>query len=278
MATPKQTNENSQRKITIIFGYSLFVVALAAVIVSIIIPWSTILLNPTSKHLSVIVILLSFVSASIVPFIVSFIIGDKTTRTRNRVTHHYNGVLFSVLAYWLSIFFSSIGALSPIIRTIPGVWMVAAVNAWPILATIFVITVLALRYHGRTQKTGESVLQYKPYQLLLIASVAATLALTQQYLAEGYQVAGGILNIAIPTIFLAIAYLVLSKVHSIKLTRLSSAIIAFSFGFTTMTFAGQFGAIIGYSALTTLSVTIIGLAVWVLYLWLNLDSTKKLKA
>lgn len=268
MATSRQIGENYKRKATIVFGYSLFVAALLAVIVSTVIPWSMILLNPGSKHLSVIIILLSFVSASIVPFIVAYVIGDRTTRTKNKVTHHYNGVLFGVAAYWLSIFFSSIGSLAPIIRTIPGIWVVAVVNAWPILATILVITVIAISYHARTQKAGESVLQYKPYQLLLVSSVVATLALTQQYLADGYQVIGGLLNIAIPAIFISISYLVLRKAYQSRLARLSTAIIAFSFGFTAMSFGGQIGSIVGYTVLTTLAAAIIGLAVWGLYLWL----------
>ncbi len=274
MPVPKQTTKNSQRKITVIFGYSLFVVALLTVIVSIIIPWSAILMNPDAKHLNVIIILLSFISAAIVPFIVSYIIGDKTTRTRNRVTHHYNGILFGVVAYWLSIFFSSIGALAPIMRTIPGIWMVAAVNAWPILATIFVITIIAINYHARPQKTGQSVLRYKPYQILLISSVIATLILTQQYSAEGYQAIGVLLNIVVPTVFIAISYLMFKKAYTSRPARLSSAIVAFSFGFTAMSFSAQIGSVAGYTVLTTLMATIIGLATWIIYLRLIVKISK----
>lgn len=231
-------------------------------------------MNPDAKHLNVIIILLSFISAAIVPFIVSYIIGDKTTRTRNRVTHHYNGILFGVVAYWLSIFFSSIGALAPIMRTIPGIWMVAAVNAWPILATIFVITIIAINYHARPQKTGQSVLRYKPYQILLISSVIATLILTQQYSAEGYQAIGVLLNIVVPTVFIAISYLMFKKAYTSRPARLSSAIVAFSFGFTAMSFSAQIGSVAGYTVLTTLMATIIGLATWIIYLRLIVKISK----
>jgi hypothetical protein len=268
MATRKQTTENSQRKITIIFGYSLFVMALVTVIVSTVIPWSILLLDSTVKHLNVIITLLSFIAAAIVPFLVAYIMGDKTTRTKNKVVHHYNGVLFGVVAYWLSLFFSSIGSstVSPVRQAIPEFWMSTVVNSWPILANILVITIIAMSYHARPQKAGESVLQYRPYQVLLLSSVIATLALTQQYLADGYQLIG-LLYIAISAIFIGISYMVLRKVHPFKLARLSSAIVAFSFGIITMGFAGQLASVIGYNILTTLAVTGISLVAWALYLW-----------
>lgn len=278
MATQRQTSENSQRKITIIFGYSLFVAALVTVIVSTVIPWSMILFNPVAKQLNIIATLLSFVAAAIVPFLVAYIIGDKTTRTKNKVAHHYNGVLFGVVAYWLSLFFIFLGSstVAPIRQAIPEVWMATVVNSWPILANILVITIIAVSYHARTQKAGESVLQYRPYQVLLLSSVVATLALTQQYSADGYQLIG-LLYVAISAIIIGISYVVLRKAHPFKLARLSSAIVAFSFGIITMGFAGQLASYVGYNTLTTLSVTCIGLATWALYLWLVVRLARRVK-
>jgi len=278
MATKRQTSENSQRKITIIFGYSLFVAALVTVMVSTVIPLSKILFNPASMHLNVIAMLLSFVAAAIVPFIVAYVIGDKTTRTKNRVTHHYNGILFGVLAYWLSMLFSFIGSstVGPIRQAIPEFWLSTVVNSWPILANILVITIIAVSYHNRTQKAGESVLQYRPYQILLLAAVIATLAPSQLYLADGFQLVG-LLYVVIPALIISISYLVLRKAHPFKLARLSSAVVAFSFGIITMGFAGQL-TMSTNDILTILAITGgIGLATWVLYLCLITRLPRRVK-
>jgi len=278
MATKRQTSENSQRKITIIFGYSLFVAALVTVMVSTVIPLSKILFNPASMHLNVITMLLSFVAAAIVPFIVAYVIGDKTTRTKNRVTHHYNGILFGVVAYWLSMFFSFIGSstVEPIRQAIPEFWLSTVVNSWPILANILIITIIAMSYHSRTQKAGESVLQYRPYQLLLLSSVVATIAPSQLYLADGYQFVS-LLYVAIPALIIGISYVVLRKTHPSKLSRLSSAVVALSFGIITMGFAGQL-TMSTNGILTILAITGgVGLAAWVLYLWLIARLARRVK-
>ncbi len=278
MATKKPITDTSQKKITIIFGYSLFVVAIIAMIVSTVIPWSMLLLNATVNHLNIIMILLSFIAASMVPFLVAYVIGDKITRTKNKVTHHYNGVLFGVLAYWLSMFFSyaSSSTVMAIRKAVPQVWLSEIIISWPILATIAIITIIAVRYHARTQKAGESVINYKPYQVLLLASVVALLALTQLSASDGYQLYAALYT-GVFALFIGVSYLVFKKVYPLKSVRLTNAIVAFSFGSIAMGFVGQLISVVGYNILGTLAITGIGIAVWALYLCLVVRSAKKAK-
>ncbi len=270
MATKKQKNNIAQQKITIIFGYSLFIVAIITTIVSTVIPWSMLLLNAAVNHLNVIMILLSFIAAAMVPFLVAYVVGDKITRTKNKVTHHYNGVLFGVLAYWLSMFFSYVGSSTVMAtrRAIPQVWLAEIVVSWPILATITVIAVIAMRYHARIPKAGESVINYKPYQALLLTSVVALLALMQLSASDGYQLYA-MLYVGIFALFIGITYSVFKKVHPLKSIRLTGAIVAFSFGIIAMGFVGQLMPTVNYAIPVTIAITSLGfLVTWSLYIWL----------
>jgi len=271
MATRTQISELSRQKVTVIFGYSLFATAIMAVIISTVIPLGTILFSPHVKQLNVWMILIAFVAAAIVPFLVAYIIGDKATRAKSKVTHHYNGVLFGALAYWLSQLFVSIGALPfrAIWGTIDSVWAAPVANIWPILATIVVIAIVAVSYHSRKQKAGESVLQYTPYQLLLFGSVLISLVLSQQYITEGSQIIGGLLNIAVPLILIGISYTSIARVYPRKPARLVVAIVAVTFGYLAMQLAMELTYNVTYSVFLGIVATVIGVAVWVGYVRLS---------
>ncbi len=276
MAKQKRAIENYQRKVTIIFGYVLFTTAIAAVIVSTIIPWSNLLFSPGIKHLNVLSTLFALVAAAIVPFLVAYIIGDKTTRSKNRLAHHYNGVLLGVMAYWLSLFFNAISSYTvmPIREAVTEYWISTVINAWPIIATIAIIAIIAIGYHARTQKAEESILQYRPYQLVLLASLTAPLVLTLPQIVDGYLLAS-FLNIGIPIMFVAISYAILKRLQLLRRVRLTHAIIAVTFGIVAMQFAAQLMRDAYYNTVTTFVMVAIGVTVWVLYLWLSLRQLRK---
>ena len=243
--------------------------AVVAVILSTIIPWGGLLFNPHVKQLNVWMILIAFVAAAIVPFLVAYIIGDKATRVKNKVTHHYNGVLFGALAYWLSQLFASIGTLPFQVSgaVVDTTWAAPIANMWPIVATIILITIIAVSYHAKKQKVGESVLQYRPYQVLLFLSVIVSLVLSQQFLAEGYQLTGGLLNIAVPLVLIGISYRVIAKAYPSKLARLVVAIVAVTFGYLAMRLSMELTYNVAYSVFLGIVATVIGVAVWLGYLW-----------
>jgi len=270
MVTRKQASENSRRKVTVTFGYGLFAVAVLAVIVVTIIPYGTLLLNPSVKHLNVATMLFAFVAAAIVPFLVAYIIGDKATRTKDKLAHHYNGVLFGILAYWLSQLFGSIEIFPlPIAQpSVSSIWVLSLANIWPILASIIVIAIIATRYHTRKQKAGESALQYAPYRILLFIAVAATLILSYGFIADEHLLIGSFLAIGIPLALIGISYIVIAKSYSDRQARLAIAIAAVSFGYIAMNLGAQLAYNINYSATLGLLTTVLGFIVWVAYMWL----------
>jgi len=268
MATHTQSNQDT-RKTTIIFGYSLFAAAIATLIIGTILPWTTLIFNPTTIKLNVLTTLFVFITAAIVPFLAAYIIGDKSTRVKNKTTHHYNGVLFGVLTYWISLFFSSIGSLTlnPIREAIPQYWISTIVGSWPILATVLTVAIIAIAYHAHPQRTAGSVLQYRPYQLVLLVSLIAPFALTLPQISSSYLLYT-IINITVPFLFVGISYLVLKRAQVSRRARLAHAIVAVTFGILALQFTAQLTSLFQYNTLISYVMTAAGAAVWVLYLWL----------
>lgn len=169
----KNTNKAEQR-ITIRYGYGLFALLLAGVTLSTIMPMSQLLWRPEVKHYNVMVLLISLVAGAVLPLLISYLVGDKATRVKDKTLHHFNGVLFGLLAYWLSHLFSALGPyiIMPIREAMPGVASAAVMNAWPIVATVVIVAVISYLYYRSRRK--ESVLLYRPYVITCwIAAIAA---------------------------------------------------------------------------------------------------------
>ena len=278
MAARKPTADSAQRKITVIFGYSLFVLTVAALIISTVIPYTTILMNPVVLHFNVVMIMFSFVAAAIVPILVAYIIGDKAARNKDKLTHHFDGILLGALAYALSLVISGIGY--PAIaasNVLPTPWPIVVASIWPVVATIVVTALVSIGYHSRTRKTGESVLNYKPYQLVLFASLAIGVASSLFYAAQSLN-PGVLLNLVVPFIFVAIGYTILKKSQPIKRVRLAFATIAAIFGYAAMLQTGQLFIYAGYDTVAMIVTTVAGLGVWAVYLMLMARTIKKTNA
>ena len=160
----KNTNK-TQQKITIWYGYGLFGLLVLGVIISLVIPTIQLLTRPEVNHFNATVFLISLVAGAVLPMLISYFIGDKASRSKNKTLHHYNGVLFGFLAYWLSRFFGTIGSFAavPIGEAVSGVATAAVFNGWPIIATVVTVSIISYFYHQ--SKRGEAVLLYKPYML-----------------------------------------------------------------------------------------------------------------
>ena len=159
----KNKQSDKFKKITIIFGYSLFALLVLATTISTIIPFGSMLLNPTVRHLNVAVLLVSLVAGAILPPLVSYLIGDRATHSKSKLDHHFNGVLFGIASYWLSTFFFFIA--SDVISNIRSAFsepLATAIVSWPILPTLIILTAVAFGY-VKSKKKVVSVLEYKPY-------------------------------------------------------------------------------------------------------------------
>jgi hypothetical protein len=265
-------NINSKYNTTVIFGYGLFALIVLSTILWTVIPLSNALFYPTSRHFNIIALIISFVAAAILPALASYVIGDRATHKKNKVLHHYNGVLFGIAAFWVATA-SSFVAWAPLasIGQLPVPFPTILASAVPIIIAIAVMTVVAITY-AKKKKNTLSVLEHRPYQVVLIGSV---LALNISLIIGGnYTVSVNLWDIVTPYIYLVVlilvSYFVLAKYHTSGLARLTDATIAMSLSYITMTSISQYIAFLNlHWSVTLLWSYIIAIVVWVAYLYLR---------
>lgn len=222
----------SHDNITIIFGYSLFALTVISFLLSTVIPFSHALTYPTARHFNIIVMVIAFAIAAIIPALISYLIGDRATHNKNKSLHHYNGVLFGIAAYWVAqvlswVGFNSVLGASELNFLIP----LAINNVLPVILAVIIMAIVAVTYTKK--KNTASVLHHRPYQIVLIASIVGHLIYPVLISSATYTLSA-ITFLAAPVIVIAIAYKILAKYHSTRLAQLSDAIIAMSMGWIVM--------------------------------------------
>ena len=264
----KITTQNS--KITTVFGYSLFALMVISFLATTAIPFSFTLQHPTARHFNIVVMIVVFAISVILPALASYFIADKATHSKNKALHHYNGVLFGVTAYWVSMVFSWIGFYSIFGMSSPYPIPLIVSNVSPVILTIIVMAIIAT-YYAKKQINGTSVLQYKLFQIVLILSVVG--AFLVPYIngpADFNVIAGSTLWLFVPIITIGIAYKVLAKYQTTRLARLSDALIAMSLGWVTIWVVNSFTAYLQLPyQVASIPGYIAGLAVFVTYLYLR---------
>ncbi len=262
-----------QRRVTIVFGYSLFLLTLVMLTVFTVIPWMSLLFNTTvTRHFNVLVVLISLTLGAILPTILSYVMGDSATHSKNKTSHHYNGVLFGIASYWLAILFMFIR-----IETTPNIMMSftepwsSILASWPALATIIVMLFVSITY-AKNQKNKSSVLQHRPYQVVLVGSfvvLSVYIAIIGDY-SIGMLAVASIASLILQVILIIIAYKVLSKSRLSKAVRLSEAVIAITVSGIAVSLVSQLvGRLNPLLTISSLVVPqVVGVCVWALYLWL----------
>lgn len=273
MAQKKKPTKTTQtfKKVTVLFGYALFILVLINLIIGTIIPWTGLLFTPYPiQKTNVVVQLLSFIFAVILPPVVGYILGQKMTHRHDRLTHHFNGVLFGIVAFWVSNFvsFAAVDTLEPIRSTFSEPWA-TVVNSWPIVATLLIMSGLAF-YYAHNIKQKDSVLHDRVYQVALFASVVSIPVYVAVFLTK-YNDAGSLIY---DCIFLAIVFglIAISRavVHRFQPTQknpLALSVIAVSMGLIVEQLAGGLISMISPFYLTVLIPSaVLGVIAWLLYL------------
>lgn len=263
----KKIPENRIRT-TITFGYSLFIINLIAAIIGSI-SFSAILSEPSINHFNVDIFLPFVIFSGVLPTLVSYIIGDRTAHAKNIKIHHYNGVLFGLVAYWLAMLFNNIGSAiqTPNIENTPFI-LTQIINAWPILATITIMAFVAIIYN-RKPKNNNTMLQYLPYQIVLFSAITGTFVFTilNQYcttLNLNYLLSL-IITILIVIILVAISYKAMPMNNSSALTHTAQSIVAVTIGLICIALISQLMYQVSIDIATPAS-CICGLTVWIIYL------------
>ena len=263
----KQTKQvESLKKITVIFGYSLFGLLLLAVVLSTVLPFGSMLFTPGVRHFNVWVALVSLTAGAILPPLVSYLIGDKATHSKSILDHHFNGVLFGIAAYWLSLFFFFIG--SDVIGGIRSEFsepLATAIAGWPIIATLIVLSAVAIGY-VKNQKKKPLLLEYKPYQFTLFAGLVASFVyiLSNQYFVASTLWVISLLYVVIPVILVGVTYKLLSaKYYSSTMANIALAVAVVSVGFIASSIAGQLLMYPGVSIMVPIVAGALALALYV---------------
>ena len=271
MKKSQQPPATRQKNITIVFGYSLFILIVISVIVSTIIPWTNIYFSPHVNQLNALVFMVSLAAGVILPTLISYFLGDRATHVKNKASHHYNGVLFGIAAYWLSLVFAVIGSytISAMRDAFPSVVLSAIVNGWPILATTIVMIFVAVSY-ARHQKKKASVMEHTLYQWVLAGSIITlfTLGIINQIMTDFSYLVSILIPMFITVIAILVSYVALRNQPSPPV-RLMSAIVATTIGLVALTVATQLAASIFFIGPTITPIFIasgFGLIVWVGYL------------
>lgn len=274
-----KTNKISdkQNKVTIAFGYGLFAALLASTVLFTVVPLGGMLFHPQVKHFNVAVILITFTVSALLPVLASYILGDRATHSKNKTLHHYNGVLFAVVAYWVAwaigyVNFNGLGLYD----ALPIPWGTFAVSAVPVfLVTAVMIGVAILHAKGRHARQVATL--DRSYRTVLIGSIVIfNVGLAVSVLASGSDLHSGLPYLLVPIVLISISYLTLKKAIVSRSERFIGAVIAMSFvHIASMLVATSVAYIHEISFVAQLVISYgFGLLVWVAYLYLQIRAAR----
>lgn len=155
----------------VIAGYTLFSLLLISVFLSTTLPWTSILLHPNSIKVNVVIAMLSLTVGALLPVLVGYVIGDHSIKSKSKLSHHFNGVLFGLLAYWFMIIASAFVAIPSQLFFDTNVRMILA-NLIPGIGVAIIASIIAVM-HARSRQAKLDVVEYKPFVLVLVVSIIA---------------------------------------------------------------------------------------------------------
>jgi len=166
-----KTKSNKIHAPLVVTGYSLFVLLLVSVFFSTTLPWTSILSHPNSIKIHAAVAMISLTIGALLPVVVGYIIGDHSAKSKSKLSHHFNGMLFGLFAYWCMV-------LTTVFITVPTQLFpdtnarLVLVNVLPGIFVAIVASVIA-GMHVRSKQATLDVLEYRPFVLVFVASIIA---------------------------------------------------------------------------------------------------------
>ncbi len=245
-ASKSVQRNNSQMRITVYYGYALFLLILAGLLLTLT-PWVQLIAatqeTRTVSDFSVAMLLVSFVFTALAPALVGYLAGDSATRSKNKLIHHYNGVLFGVLGVWLWSVLGIVYAYIPLGNITANTLQYALLNLAPTALAAITTIVLGIVY-ARSTRHQVSLIDYNPYRVLLIGAAAAlapSIALAAG-LSKGLTdttMVDAFIALIVPLLFMLVAvlvgYYILGKQIGTVGERIVRSIIAAGFAILAMT-------------------------------------------
>lgn len=128
------------------------------------------LFDPRILHYNVALFAISLTVGALLPALVGYTIGDHAVKSKGKLRHHFNGILFGLLAYGIMML---VAVLTPIgLFAADPKMRIVLLNILPSIGVAIITTILAVA-HVRSRKAARDILDYKPYSILLIAVTLA---------------------------------------------------------------------------------------------------------
>lgn len=285
-ASKSVQRNNAHMRITVYYGYALFLFVMIGVLWTLV-PWVTFIAS--SQSTSMIndfvgpVLLLCFVFTALAPSLVGYLTGDSATRSKSKLVHHFNGVLFGVLGVWLWVLLTMVVGYSQ--QWLPASSMLDPIvyGLAPAVIAALVTIALGVRY-ARVTKHQVSLIDYKPYQVLVISSAVllvlvtgAAGAIAAQY-GEFFTLM--LTYIIVPLLFMLIAtsagYWIIGKAGGDVWERVTRSLVAVGFALLALTIVTQYaGYLSGLRDFLSAYAIVITGGVWLSYLLLMRRALKK---
>lgn len=156
----------------VITGYALFAFLFIGVLASTTIPMGSMLFRPDVLHYNVATFTLALTIGALLPFVVGYVAGDHAVKSKSKLQHHFNGVVFGLLAYWLMTLFSTFIILPGTFLDSQYALRAVTVNIIPSLGVAAVTVALAIA-HMKSRQARKDVIEYKPFGVVLLAAIIA---------------------------------------------------------------------------------------------------------
>lgn len=154
----------------VVTGYVLFSLLVIATLISTTIPFGILLFNPKVLHYNVSIILVAFTVGALLPVLLGYIIGDHSVKTKSKLSHHFTGMLFGLLSYWIMILLSVFIAIPSEFSQDNRNASLMIVNLLPSVGVAVIVSILAVA-HVRSHHAKKEILRYRPFSALLVASI-----------------------------------------------------------------------------------------------------------
>jgi hypothetical protein len=275
--TSKKQQERKAVHTTIAFGYVLFFVGLVSALIPTIL-WSRAVFIPNINPFTVLVLLFSSVVSFAIPLVVAYFLGDKATKAASHQTHHYNGVLFAIAGYWVSLAYTMVSTYV-YFNAVMNMVLQNILFFAPAIATALTLVPLGIAYAKRT-KHQIPLARFVPYTAVLWAAILVLfVGMIVQYVFNPYDqftiswssISVLLLPVVGIGIFFGIGYWRTRHLKSTKGERALKSLIATTFGLLAVTIAAE---ALGYIPIVAISMHPnpslyglgIGTAVWLWYL------------
>jgi len=165
-----KTKKKNPQSPLIASGYILFALLIIEVLLSTTIPFGRMLLDPRTLHYNVALFMVALTVGSLLPAFLGYVIGDHSVKSKTKISHHFNGMLFGLLAFWVMSIFAVIVSIPSEYFATSLTARVILVNLLPSIAVAIITSILAIA-HARSRKAKHDILEYKPYSILLIGFI-----------------------------------------------------------------------------------------------------------